>query len=372
MPDSNKQEPELTFDDLASLDDNFSEDYLDALDAVDPEDLDALEDPGPDVHTREAALVVAAKPDTRPLPRAKDWRGQKLPGAQRTQQTAHYLAIRRPPMPFKHNFPQGLCLHYPVNSVWVKPPRGQAPADLRKAFEEGVAKQTIKSVVYARNKRTYYNTYFIIDYLGGCHQDCNVSDRGIHGHSANAYTLGVEIAGAGWLKQVKGEFYRSFDVTGSGRNARLKKPPRPSYPEWARRTVKNRDGNIRAGTYSLFSPAQVEAIFKLHADLMYLDGGREIYRSPHRFAGRETWGVTSHDVHEAAKVDVGGSLFTNIETFGEILDAYIRELLACGNGDLEALVADKLHAIVYAKLVLPREDYRASYANWRDEVPIWA
>ncbi|HLT40669.1 MAG TPA: hypothetical protein VK034_30535 [Enhygromyxa sp.] len=347
----------LSLDDLEALDDGFAEEFLDDFAAVDPAELEAGE-----IELAPAPSRTRG-PDLRPLPRATDWRGRKLSGAERTQQKPHYGR-------FQAGFPAGLCLHYPVSSVWTKSFVKQH--ELGEAFAKGVEEKTRWALVFARNTRTdkngsptHYNTYFIIDYLGGLHQDCNVDDKGIHGHSANKYTLGVEISCAGKLVEVGGRFYRSFDVAAR----QLKNPRQPSFPAWARRTVARPDGNIRPGTYALFTPAQVEAIFKLHADLMHLDGGRGIYRSKH-LPGKS--GVTSHDVHSDGKSDVGGSLFTNIETFGELLDAYVEQLLARGDRDLAALIDPELHAQVYEQLVLAREDYRAIYRDWRDEVPLWA
>ncbi len=340
----------LSLEAISALDDDVSEEFLDALDAVDPEEFEAA---GP-------LSFSSREPDTRALPRAIDWRGEKLANAERTRQTAHYGT-------FSEEKPTGLCLHYPVHSTWSKGQvkHAETEEELVQAFLEGVDRKMKQSLAFARRKRTYYNTYLIIDCLGRVHQDCNISDQGIHGHSANRYTLGVEISSAGRLREVDGRFYRVFDV----KDGRLKNPNRPDFPEWARRTVPQSSSNIVRGTYALFTPAQVEAIFILHADLMYLDGGRGNYQSLHRPG---VSGVTSHDVHKKGKVDVGGSLFVDIETLGELLEAYISRLLELGEGALESLIDDDKHANAYAELVLSRPDYQSVYENWRDDIPIWA
>jgi hypothetical protein len=327
-------------------------------------DFEDAEDP--DVFEREQVRGALPSPgDPRRLSRAVDWRGRHVYGTQRTQQTAEYGR-------FLHGMPAGLCLHFPVGNGWSKKHVKKEPAAV--ALAKGVDIQMQTAIYLGRilRKAGYHNTYYIIDYLGRHHQDCNVDDRGIHGHSANRYTQGVEIAGAGLLSAVDGEFYRSFDVKHPFEPSHkrvLKQPGRPSYPAWARRTITERDDNIHTGTYALFTPGQIEGIFRLHADLIGLDAGRGVYRSLH---DPNRSGVTSHDVHCDRKTDVGGSLFCNIRTLGEVLDEYVRRLLTLAGGDYGAICEAPAHAAAYGETVLARADYQAVYAGWQDTLPIWA
>ncbi len=333
---------------------------------VEGADYDFEDAEEPDVFERERVHgALPGSGDQRKLPRAVDWRGRHVYGTQRTQQTAEYGR-------FLQGMPAGLCLHFPVGNVWSKKYLKKEPDAV--ALAKGVDIQMQNSIYLGRllRKAGYHNTYYILDYLGRHHQDSNVDDRGIHGHSANRYTQGVEIACAGRLSAVDEQFYRSFDVEkpfGSSHKWVLKQPGRPSYPEWARRTIKERDYNIHPGTYALFTPGQIEGVFRLHADLIALDAGRGVYRSLH---DPNRSGVTSHDVHCARKTDVGGSLFCNIRTLGEVLDEYVRRLLALAGGDHGGICEASAHETAYGDVVLSRADYKAVYAGWQDTLPIWA
>lgn len=340
-------------------------DDSDELEGLAPESLEEFEGTeSPDLaeeYEESLSFGPPVRPDTTPLPRAVDWRGKKVAGSEHLQQHANYGN-------FDAMMPSGLCLHFPVAAVWMR--KNTPGATDQERLKNGVGRKVAMSIAFARNltKSNFFNTYYILDYTGQHHQDCNISDRGIHGHSANRYTQGVEISGAGRLREFKGEFYRSFDLTKVGNSLALRNSSQPPVPAWARRTVSAKQGNICPGTYMLFTPAQVEGICKLHADLMYCDRDRGTYRSQHEFM---VSGVTSHDLHCDQKTDVGGSLFTDIVDFGRLLEQYIRALRE--DGPIERLIDEDRHAAAFAAVIAANPAYQAAYAGWQaDAIPVWA
>lgn len=343
-------------------DDPPTDDMLDDFEPEFSEEFDYTETPE-DLEEYEAlSFGPPVAPDETKLPRAVDWRGKRVAGAEHLMQHSRWGA-------FADKMPRGLCLHYPVHAVWLR--KGTPGSTDQERLKNGVARKVAVAIAFARNltRSGFYNTYYILDYLGQHHQDCNISDHGIHGHTANKYTQGVEISGAGKLREFKGQFYRSFDVTKNAAGATvLRNASQPPVPAWARRTVSAKQGNIRPGTYVLFTPGQVEGICRLHADLMFCDRDRGIYRSKHELG---VSGVTSHDLHSDQKVDVGGSLFTDVETFGDLLDRYIRAVRA--DGPLENLVDEGRHAAAFAEVIAQHPEYAAAYAQWQpDALPVWA
>lgn len=209
-----------------------------------------------------------------------------------------------------------------------------------------------ESIIYARNSR---NTYLLIDVLGRTHQDMDLDDRGIHGHSANAYTIGVEISSAGKLVKVGSDFFQAFNV----RQGKLVNSSRPPFPGWA----------MNKG-FSLFTPAQVEGLVKLVADLKYCDQ-ENVMGIEHKLG---VSGITSHDFHSRNKTDVGHSLFTDVPRFSSLLCDY----LACfpdysDSTEKFVLLDEEIHAYAFKKVFLNDEEYKRVYCSWDyDAIPYWA
>jgi hypothetical protein len=320
---------------------------LDGLEECEPQgiELDALDDEADDFDGDRAVYGPRLEMAT------KDWRGIDL-GTPNRSQVAHYGK-------FADGLPRGLCLHFTAGHTWSRAASVPGSTPLEK-FRNGVARKMYDVATYARRKtaKGWHNMYYIIDLLGGIHQDSELDGRGIHGNSANSYTQGVELTTVGRLTNINGQYYRPFDC----KDGKLIKSSAVPFPEWARRTIKKKEYNIRVGTYALFTKEQVRAIFRLHSNLVYLDRERGIYQSEHK---RGESGITSHDLHSDMRSDVGGALFVNVLEFGTLLTRYIDVL---GGPGSDALIEPARHDVAFAEVVETTAAWKEVYRDWQDGV----
>jgi hypothetical protein len=334
-----------------TLDDLLMRGQLDGLEENEPQgiELDALDD---EMEVDGERLVFGPRLEVA----SKDWRGVDL-GTPNSSQVAAYGT-------FEDGLPRGLCLHFTSGHTWSRAASVPGAGPLEK-FRNGVARKMYDVMTFARRKtaKGWYNMYYVIDLLGGIHQDSEVDERGIHGNSANKYAQGVELTTSGRLTNVAGQFYRSFDC----KNGRLLKSTAVPFPEWARRTIVKKDYNIRPGTYALFTPEQVRAICRLHANLVAIDRQRGIYQSEHKLGES---GVTSHDLHSDMRTDVGGALFCNVREFGELLARYVEALGGPGSA---GLIDPARHEAAFAEIVAASPAWQQVYRDWQhDVVHYWA
>lgn len=324
---------------------------LDGLEDVEPQgiEVDALDSEEDDIGERKVFGPRLAAADV-------DWRGRDL-GTPNDYQVAAYGT-------FEEGLPRGLCLHFTAGHTWSRAASVPGATALEK-FRNGVARKMFDVISFARKKtaKGYHCMYYVIDLLGNIHQDSEIDARGIHGNSANRYAQGVEVCTAGRLTNVAGQFYRPFDV----KHGKLVRASAVPYPEWARRTIKAKDYNIRVGTYALFTPGQVRGLFRLHANLVDLDRERGIYSGAHEVGVR---GVTSHDLHSDMRSDVGGALFVNVRRFGELLDRYVEALGGPGSPDL---VDRAKNEVAFQEVVAADDAWKSVYRDWQDDVVhFWA
>lgn len=330
-----------------TLDHLLMQGQLDGLEECEPQgiEVDALDDESDD--DGERAVVFGPKLEAA----TKDWRGVDLGTPNRSQVAAYGK--------FADGMPRGLCLHFTAGHTWSRSASVPGATPMEK-FHNGVARKMFDVATFARRKtpKGWHNMYYIIDLLGGIHQDSEIDARGIHGNGANRYTQGVELTTVGRLTNVAGQFYRPFDC----KQGRLIKSTAVPFPEWARRTITVKDYNIRPGTYALFTKEQVRAIFRLHANLVWHDRDRGIYRSEHKLGES---GVTSHDLHSDMRSDVGGALFVNIREFGALLQRYVDAL---GGPNADTLVERGRNDVIFDEVVTTTPAWQEVYRDWQDGV----
>lgn len=110
----------------------------------------------------------------------------------------------------------------------------------------------------------------------------------------------------------------------------------------------------------------MRAICRLHANFVDLDREREIYSGAHRFG---VGGVTSPDLHSDMRSDVGGSLFVNVQRFGDLLDRYLHAL----GGPSSPHLLDRARNGIAFKEVVETEDAWKATCDWQEDVVhFWA
>jgi hypothetical protein len=275
------------------------------------------------------------------LPNAKQWINIPTKSSVINRQTAVYGK-------FKKGFPQGLMLHWPVGTVYSK------YSWLKDDFVTRVNFKTTEQIAYARNRKR--NTYIIIDWLGGIHQDFLLNECGIHGHAFNSIGIGVEISGPGILYTDKeDEYHASFKFSKNKKRNEQSLESHTPVPTWARRQVYKKDGYGNDGMFMLFSPQQTKAIFRLIFDLVYCDQGNGVY-SLDKNTSHEFW---------ARKLDVGGSLFCTIPRMIELTKKMFQ-----GFSYIDVYSNDWFE--MQYQIVLNTKEYQSVYKLWRDDRPVWA